>query len=84
MECPHCHQQIPGSKCHQCGAIVPRESRYCMECGAGLEELGEDLIEEEEMFDPEERIPCPDGTCTGIIVNGKCTECGRPFEQEES
>ena len=55
-----------------------------MECGAGLEELGEDLIEEEEMFDPEERILCPDGTCTGIIVNGKCTECGRPFEQEES
>jgi len=55
-----------------------------MECGASLEELKEDLIEDEEMFDPEERILCPDGTCTGIIINGRCTECGKPFEQKES
>jgi hypothetical protein len=26
-------------------------------------------------------VLCPDGTCTGIIVDGKCTECGKPHKE---
>jgi hypothetical protein len=36
---------------------------------------------DQEDFDLEDRILCPDGTCTGIIVNGKCTECGKPYPE---
>ena len=82
MECSHCHREIPGKKCSNCGTIIPLESHYCMECGARLEELQKDLMEEEDAFDPEERVLCPDGTCTGIIVDGKCIECGMPLEKK--
>jgi hypothetical protein len=54
------------------------ESIYCLNCGAHLVEAGaEDSAGQDDDFDLEDRILCPDGTCTGIIVDGKCTECGR-------
>lgn len=37
---------------------------------------------EEEAFDMDDRVLCPDGTCTGIIVDGKCVECGKPLKDE--
>ncbi len=79
MKCPHCQREISGKKCSQCGAEVPSESRYCMECGTGLEEEIEDVIDSDDGVDLEDRILCPDGTCTGIIIDRKCTECGKPF-----
>lgn len=36
-----------------------------------------DLLEDDDGIDFEERILCPDGTCLGIIVGGKCSECGK-------
>jgi hypothetical protein len=54
-----------------------------MACGAplkeGLERVSqhEELLEDDGELDLENRVLCPDGTCTGIIVDGKCTECGR-------
>lgn len=57
---------------------IPTESRYCMDCGARIEEEPEDVTDQgDEDFDLEERVLCSDGTCTGIIVDGKCTECGK-------
>jgi len=55
-----------------------------MNCGVPLKEeresaSGQKSASGQEDFDLENRILCPDGTCTGIIVNGKCTECGRPY-----
>jgi DNA-directed RNA polymerase subunit RPC12/RpoP len=84
MECPHCHQELLISKCPHCGSDIPMKSRYCMNCGVNLEERLEDIINaDDDVFDPENRILCPDGTCTGIIVNGKCIECGRPFDEDK-
>lgn len=76
MKCPHCDQELPGFSCPKCGASSPEKAKYCMECGASLRENQEAFIEDEGDFDFENRVLCPDGTCTGIIVDGKCTECG--------
>ncbi|MFC1869236.1 zinc ribbon domain-containing protein [Thermodesulfobacteriota bacterium] len=80
MECPHCHKEIPGKECPQCGESIQLESHYCMNCGVNLEERQEEVIEEDNGFDLEDRVLCPDGTCNGIIIDGKCSECGKPFK----
>jgi hypothetical protein len=51
-----------------------------MECGVSLDKSEEVFIEDEGDIDFENRVLCPDGTCTGIIVDGKCTECGNPIK----
>jgi hypothetical protein len=76
MECPNCHQKISGKECPNCKKELPEGSLYCMYCGADLEMKG-DSGQDEEDFDFENRVLCPDGACTGIIVDGKCTECGK-------
>ncbi len=83
MKCPHCDKEIPGPKCPQCGAITPEGSNYCMECGVSLGQKAEDIIEDANGFDFEDRMLCPDGTCTGILVEGRCTECEKVFDQKE-
>jgi hypothetical protein len=83
MKCPHCEKEIPGFPCPKCGETVFETANYCMACGAPLKEdlqdipQRDDVFEEDSGFDPDERTLCPDGTCTGIIIDGKCTECGR-------
>ncbi len=83
MECPHCGQEIHGKKCPHCGRDIPLESRYCMICGGIIGDSIDDLSGDDGGFDLENRILCPDGTCTGIIINGRCTECGRPYKEEK-
>jgi uncharacterized membrane protein YvbJ len=84
MKCPHCEKEIPGKTCPDCGATTPGEARYCMECGSPLDYSEKAASAgEEENPDFENRILCPDGTCTGIIVDGICTECGKTFSAEE-
>jgi len=82
MECPHCHKEISGKKCPNCGKEIPSDSIYCMQCGTELD-LEEAAGQGEDEFDPENRILCSDGTCTGIIVDGRCIECGKPFSGME-
>ena len=48
-----------------------------MECGVSLVEEVEDTFEDDNGFDLGDRVLCPDGTCTGIIVDGRCSECGK-------
>ncbi len=48
-----------------------------MECGVSLVEEVEDTFEDDNGFDLGDRILCPDGTCTGIVVDGRCSECGK-------
>ncbi|HDZ89188.1 MAG: zinc ribbon domain-containing protein [Deltaproteobacteria bacterium] len=94
MKCPHCEKELPGSPCPKCGEAVFEEANYCMACGSPLKEgmeqdpEGEGFLEYDEDFDLEDRVLCPDGTCTGIIIDGKCTECGRaegdvPVEEDK-
>ena len=80
MRCPHCDEEIQGPNCPQCGAMMPEGANYCMDCGSPLEEkTEEDFVGDDDDNDPDfdNRILCPDGTCTGIIVDGKCVECGK-------
>jgi hypothetical protein len=83
MECPHCHQEIPGKPCSRCGVLVPEESRYCMDCGARFEEeeVAQESMDQGDPYDLENRVLCPDGTCTGIISDGRCSECGRSLQE---
>lgn len=85
MKCPHCEKEIPGTTCPDCGAVSPEEAKFCMECGVSLRAEAEDTaFEADDGFDLDDRILCPDGTCTGIIVDGKCTECGKTPEEAET
>lgn len=82
MRCPHCNQEIGGITCPGCRETIPEESRYCLYCGRTLKEdslVEENLVsaEEADEFDLESRVPCSDGRCIGIIIDGKCNICGR-------
>ncbi len=79
IKCPECEHEIEGVDCPSCGESTPKESVYCINCGKGLQEDPESLIEEDgEDFDLDDRVLCSDGACTGIIIEGKCSECGKP------
>jgi len=83
MKCPHCEKEISGFPCPKCGEMVFETANYCMACGVPLKEDLQDIPQRDDVFDDDsgfdldDRILCPDGTCTGIIIDGKCTECGR-------
>jgi len=78
MKCPNCGGEIPGSPCPECSALAPVGATYCMECGVFLGPKDEDVTEDDNGFDLDTRVLCIDGACTGIVVDGKCTECGKP------
>jgi hypothetical protein len=52
-----------------------------MECGVSLVQETEETFEDDNGFDLGDRILCLDGTCTGIIVDGRCSECGKTPNQ---
>ncbi len=82
MKCPHCNREIDGKHCPDCGASLPVESKFCMFCGASLPEADVNpSSDQEDPFDIESRVLCPDGSCTGIVVNGRCTECGKTYDE---
>ncbi|MBN2123701.1 MAG: zinc ribbon domain-containing protein [Deltaproteobacteria bacterium] len=86
MECPHCQKEIPGEECPECGQIVPLQGKYCMMCGARIAGESQQTAEtegQEDAFDIENRVLCPDGTCTGIIIDGKCSECGMHYSEKQ-
>ncbi len=85
MKCPHCNTEIPGTNCPECSESIPEESSYCLYCGAGLKDYSagvDDSIsaEDEDDLDLENRIPCIDGNCIGIIIDGKCNICGKRYK----
>ena len=87
MKCPHCDKEITGATCPHCELSNPEEARYCMRCGASLDASGHvdpDVsdMDTEDSIDFDDRVLCADGACTGIIVDGKCTECGKSLDGE--
>lgn len=82
MKCPHCEEELPGYPCPECGEMTIEGVNYCQECGSALKEgldsgTRETVLDQDEEFDLENRELCPDGACTGIIIDGKCSECGK-------
>jgi len=55
-----------------------------MACGAAFKVEAGGVSDAEEGLDIENRILCPDGNCTGIIIDGKCSECGKPYPEPAS
>ncbi len=81
IKCPECSKEIAGKECASCGKNTPNESVFCMYCGEKLEKDSEEsFYDDDSGFDPEDRVLCPDGSCTGIIIDGKCVECGKSGE----
>jgi hypothetical protein len=85
MICPYCNKELPGISCPECNKSIPEESVYCLYCGAlvvtdTISESNEPDAGEEGDFDFDNRIPCSDGNCIGIIVNGRCNVCGKPYK----
>ena len=82
MRCPHCDEELLGPVCPQCEAMAPEGANFCMECGSAFEENIESAIDDDNDsdLDFDDRVLCPDGTCTGIIVDGKCVECGITYK----
>ncbi|MFP3927453.1 MAG: zinc-ribbon domain-containing protein [Desulfobacteraceae bacterium] len=84
LECPFCGEALPSKQCPECGEDVPENAKFCTACGAGLEAEELPDAHDSDDLDLENRILCPDGTCTGIIENGRCTECGRPYPGDDT
>ena len=82
MRCPHCDEEIHGPVCPQCEVTVPEGAKFCMECGTAIKDKVESVKDDDNDsdFDLDDRVLCPDGTCTGIIVDGKCVECGITYK----
>ena len=81
IKCPECSHEIEGIECQECGESTPAESVYCINCGKKVRKNSTDAVEDEdEGLDLDDRVLCPDGTCTGIIIDGKCSECGKSPE----
>jgi hypothetical protein len=55
-----------------------------MACGASLPSVVVAAGDGEDGLDLDSRVLCPDGNCTGIIVDGKCSECGKPYPESAS
>lgn len=82
IKCQECDHEITGTDCPECGESTPQESIHCINCGEKLQKDAEDSIEEDDEFGLEDRVLCPDGTCTGIIIDDKCSECGKGSKPE--
>ena len=86
MKCPHCNMDILGIACQKCNNTIPEESRYCLYCGEPVlnedSEKGDDFVETEraDSIDFDDRVTCSDGNCIGIIENGVCNVCGKPYQ----
>ena len=92
MKCPFCNEFIQGKTCSFCDKENPADAVYCNKCGNAFEEdmascssaddAGDDVTpcgadDMDDFPDIEDRELCPDGACTGIIINNRCTECGK-------
>lgn len=80
MICEKCAGEIKTILCKKCEREVLPLGEYCYFCGAHLKETDE---MEEEPLDLSSRILCSDGTCIGVVENGVCKLCGKPYVSEE-
>ncbi|MBP8625803.1 MAG: zinc ribbon domain-containing protein [Syntrophorhabdales bacterium] len=80
MLCEKCQGEIETIRCIKCGEAIMPMGNYCYLCGADLRQKEHD--EEDESIDLLERVLCSDGTCIGVVENGVCKLCGKPYTPE--
>ena len=70
--------QTETQECSQCGREVPVDDNYCADCGQSMNAAPKPKAKGKA---PKKRVACSDGMCIGIIgPDGKCTECGKPYQ----
>jgi DNA-directed RNA polymerase subunit RPC12/RpoP len=91
--CHQCGKALAGDEeaadnfCPHCSETVKEADNYCASCGQSLSDGPQTADEEEGQSTPgtsapKKRKACSDGMCIGIIgADGKCTECGKPYEE---
>lgn len=85
MICEKCNQEIESTVCNSCNETILKLGPFCYACGKRLDidlEDIEDKSESEEEIDFSKRILCSDGTCIGVVENGVCKTCGKPYVPE--
>jgi hypothetical protein len=79
----------PDGRCKVCGAASPDGPPPVSAGGTAPDPLAEPPEDARAAgsdggdadFDPEERVLCPDDTCTGLVgSDGRCKVCGKPRE----
>ena len=85
MICEKCSQEFESIVCAHCGLTILKLGPYCYNCGKTIEnELK--VIDTNEVntseIDFSSRILCSDGTCIGVVENGVCRVCGKPYVPE--
>ncbi len=74
MDCPHCHQPLPGIPCPHCGQEAPEGAEFCPHCGQALSGPQEDTSP---------RLSCL--SCRKPLPPGAnyCPHCGEPAPDPE-
>ena len=80
MLCEKCAVEVEAVQCGSCGKNVVRLGPHCYLCGSTLEAKVQPAGESD--LDFENRILCSDGTCIGLVENGVCKVCGKPYLPE--
>jgi hypothetical protein len=80
MLCEKCAVEVETVPCKTCGKDVVMLGPYCYVCGGRFEERMQQSDESD--IDFEDRILCSDGTCIGLVENGVCKVCGKPYVPE--
>ncbi len=85
MICEKCAQEFENIVCTHCGQTIMKLGRYCYACGKAIESENKVLDFTDESageIDFSSRILCSDGTCIGVVENGVCKICGKPYVPE--
>lgn len=84
MICEKCGQDMETILCGHCGEAIIRLGPFCYACGRAIDvDLPDDRGRtEEDDIDLSERILCSDGACIGVVENGVCKLCGKPYAPE--
>ncbi len=85
MICEKCAQEFENIVCNHCGRTILKLGQYCYACGKTIDDEHKGLDEKDENIgeiDFSNRVLCSDGACIGIVENGVCKTCGKPYVPE--
>lgn len=77
MICEKCAVETETVVCENCGKDIAKIGPYCYACGSKIEIKIEEAEESDNDF--QNRLLCSDGACIGIVENGACKLCGKPY-----